>query len=175
MSAPDPDEIRETRRANLSGTGGLAVAATLMTLLLLLSVLADIAGRVGGLVWTRDGWPTILNTFGVALILNLPKFILIGVLGDFASLFGRTSEGEVFSVRNLRTLRNAGTGLIAAAVASAIIVPTLLVWVTQDGGGLRWRANDLALGVAAMGAAILGLSHAFAEGLRLKSDSDQII
>lgn len=175
MSAPDPDEIRETRRANLHETGWLAIAATVMTVLLLLSVLGDVAGRVGGLDWRGDGWKAILTGFSIALVLNLPKFILIGVLGDFASLFGRTSEGEVFSVRNLRTLRNAGTGLITAAIASAVIVPTLMMWIGRDGGGLRWHANDLALGVAAMGAALLGLSHVFAEGIRIKTDSDQII
>jgi len=38
-----------------------------------------------------------------------------------------------------------------------------------------WQINDLVLGTAAMGAAILGLSHVFAEGIRLKTDSDQII
>lgn len=87
----------------------------------------------------------------------------------------RQSGGEVFSVCNLKALRNAGSGLIWAAAASAIIVPSVLSWTTGDGRGFIWHFNDLALGTGAMGLAILGLGHVFAEGICLKTDSDQII
>ncbi|MBK8197061.1 MAG: DUF2975 domain-containing protein [Acidobacteria bacterium] len=171
-----PDQSTADRSASdLRDTSWLSVAAIVVIVGMLLSVVAEIAGRVGSVVVTHENWKDVLNAFLLALLVNLPTFIIIGVLGDFAGLFGRTGEGEVFTARNLKTLRSAGSGLIWAAAASAIIVPTLLSWTTGDGRGFIWHVNDLALGTGAMGLAILGLSHAFAEGIRLKTDSDQII
>jgi hypothetical protein len=165
----------ETSAAALRDTSWLAVAAIIVLVMMLGSVAADIAGKVGATVVTQENWKEVLQAFLLALLVNTPALIFIGVLGDFAGLFSRTGEGEVFTARNLKTLRSAGGGLIWAAAASAIIVPTVLSWTTGDGRGFIWHVNDLALGTAAMGAAILGLSHVFAEGLRIKADSDQII
>lgn len=159
----------------LRDTAWLSVAAIVLIVLMLGSVAADIAGKVGAMVVTRENWSEVLNAFLLALLVNTPTLIIIGVLGDFAGLFGRTGEGEVFSVRNLKALRNAGGGLIWAAAASAIIVPTVLSWTTGDGRGVIWNVNDLALGTGAMGLVLLGLGHVFAEGIRLKTESEQII
>ncbi len=168
-------ETPETSAAALRDTSWLAVAAIVVLLMMLGSVLADIAGKVGATVVTQENWKEVLQAFLLALLVNTPTLIFIGVLGDFAGLFSRTGEGEVFTPRNLKSLRSAGSGLIWAAAASALIVPTVLSWTNGDGRGFIWDVNDLALGTAAMGAAILGLSHVFAEGLRIKTDSDQII
>jgi hypothetical protein len=168
-------ETNETPASALRDTSWLSVAAIVVMVVLLGSVAADIAGKVGTKVVTRENWHEVLNAFLLALLVNTPTLIVTGVLGDFSGLFSRTGEGEVFSQRNLKSLRSAGSGLIWAAAASAIIVPTVLSWTTGDGRGFIWHVNDLALGTAAMGAAILGLSHVFAEGMRLKSDSEQII
>jgi hypothetical protein len=168
-------DTNETPASALRDTSWLSVAAIVVVVMMLGSVAADITGKVGAMVVTQENWRDVLQAFLLALLVNTPTLIIVGVLGDFAGLFGRTGEGEVFSPRNLRSLRSAGSGLIWAAAASAIIVPTVLSWTTGDGRGFIWQVNDLALGTAAMGAAILGLSHVFAEGIRLKSDSDQII
>ncbi len=165
----------ETGPSALRDTSWLSVAAIVLIVAMLGKVGADISGKVGAVVVTQENWTDALNAFLLVLLVNLPTFIIIGVLGDFAGLFGRTGEGEVFTERNLKTLRSAGSGLIWAAAASAIIVPTILSWTTGDPRGIIWHTNDLALGTAAMGAAILGLSHVFAEGIRLKTESDQIV
>jgi hypothetical protein len=159
----------------LTQTTGLAVAAIVLLVMLLGSVGADIAAKVGTRIVTQENWTDVLNAFLIALLVNSPALIFIGVLGDFAGLFSRTSEGEVFTQRNLKTLRSAGSGLVWAAATSAIVVPTLLSWVQESGRGILWEVNDLAFGTGAMGFAILGLTHVFAEGIRIKTDSDQII
>lgn len=159
----------------LRDTSWLSIAAIVLIIMMLGSVAADMTGKVGTRIVTQENWKDVLQAFLLALLVNTPTLIIIGVLGDFAGLFSRTGEGEVFSDRNLKALRNAGGGLIWAAAASAIIVPTVLSWTTGDGRGILWDINDLALGTAAMGAAILGLSHVLAEGIRLKAESDQII
>jgi len=162
-------------QGKLTETSWLATAAIILFVALLLAVLADVSSKVGAAVVTQETWKDVLKVFLLALLVNTPALIVIGVLRDFAGLFSRTGEGEVFSDRNLKALRNAGGGLIWAAAASAIIVPSVLSWTTGDGRGILWDINDLALGTAAMGAAILGLSHVLAEGIRLKAESDQII
>ena len=168
-------ETAAAQSSALRGTSWLSVAAIVLIVMMLGSVAADITGKVGVMVVTQADWKDVLQAFLLALLVNTPTLIIIGVLGDFAGLFSRTGEGEVFSARNLKALRNAGGGLIWAAAASSLIVPTVLSWTTGDGRGFIWHVNDLALGTAAMGAAILGLSHVLAEGIRLKSESDQII
>lgn len=159
----------------LQDTGWLSVAAIILVVIILGGAAADIAGKVGKMVVTRENWHDVLQVFLLALLANLPTFIIAGVLGDFAGLFSRTGEGEVFTPRNLKTLRSAGSGLIWAAAASSVIVPTVLSLTDGNQRAFVWQINDLVLGTAAMGAAILGLSHVFAEGIRLKTDSDQII
>jgi hypothetical protein len=159
----------------LTQTSGLAIAAIVLLVILLGSVGADIAAKVGTRIVTQENWRDVFNAFWIALLVNLPALIFAGVLADFAGLFSRTSEGEVFTARNLKSLRNAGSGLIWAAAVSAIIVPTVLSFVEDGGRGILWHVNDLALGTGAMGFVILGLAHVFAEGIRIKTDSDQII
>lgn len=159
----------------LTQTSGLAVAAIVLLVMLLGSVGADIAAKVGTRIVTQENWTDVLNAFLIALLVNSPALIFIGVLGDFAGLFSRTSEGEVFTRRNLKTLRSAGIGLVWAVATSAIVVPTVLSWVQESGRGILWEVNDLAFGTGAMGFVILGLTHVFAEGIRIKTDSDQII
>ncbi len=168
-------ETTATPASALRDTSWLSIAAIVLIVMMLGSVAADIAGKVGATVVTQENWKEVLNAFLLALLVNTPALIFVGVLGDFAGLFSRTGEGEVFTPRNLKTLRSAGGGLIWAAAASALIVPTVLSWTTGDGRSFIWQVNDLALGTGAMGLAILGLSHVFAEGIRLKTDSDQII
>jgi hypothetical protein len=56
----------------------------------------------------RETGATSLHAFLLALLVNTPTLIIVGVLGDFAGLFSRTGEGEVFTARNLKTLRSAG-------------------------------------------------------------------
>lgn len=168
-------EANETLAAVLRDTSWLSVAAIVFLVILLGSVAADITGKVGAILVMQESSRNLLQAFLIALLVNTPTLIIAGVVGDFAGFFSRTGEGEVFSPRNLRSLRSAGSGLVWAAAASAVIVPSVLSWTTGDGRGLIWHVNDLALGTAAMGAVIFGLSHVFAEGIRLKSDSDQII
>ncbi|MGA1342774.1 MAG: hypothetical protein ACO33A_06955 [Hyphomonas sp.] len=131
-------EANETPVSALRDTSWLSLAAIVLIVLILGSVAADMAGKVGSSVVTRENWLDVLNAFLLALLVNSPTLIIIGVLSDFAGLFGRTGEGEVFTARNLKTLRSAGSGLIWAAAASSIIVP-------------RSSAGPMATGAASSG------------------------
>lgn len=137
----------------------------------------DVAtGVVRALASAAGGGPReATHAVGVVLIIALPKLLLLGVLADFAKFFGRVGQGDVYTERNLRTLRSGGEGLVAAAAASAVVVPTLLHWVGGEGGGIEWALNDLTLGVGGMGLAIAGLAHVFREGLQLKRENEQFV
>lgn len=118
----------------------------------------------------------LTHQVGEALIVALPTLFLLGVMADFARFFGRVGVGDVFTERNLRTLRSGGEGLLAAAVASAVGVPTLLGWIgSAPNRGLGLELNDLTLGVAAMGFAVAGLGWVFQDALRIKHENDEIV
>lgn len=123
-----------------------------------------------------EGWRWFAQGLGRALVPALPTLFLVGALVDFARFFGRVGEGDVFTERNVGTLRSGGEGLVLAAFASAAISPTLAAWIGEDGfRGLVWELNDLALGVAAMGFAMVGLAHIFRDAVRIKLEHDEIV
>jgi hypothetical protein len=74
-------EANETPDSALRDTSWLSVAAIVVIVGMLLSVVAEIAGRVGSVVVTHENWTEVLNAFLLALLVNLPTFIIIGVLG----------------------------------------------------------------------------------------------
>jgi hypothetical protein len=168
MSTADP----ETRHA----VAPLAVLAWIGVGALSL----EVGLRVGRALVHADlatvGWRAVLHDGGEALVAALPALCLVGALVDFARFFGRVGEGDVFTERNVRTLRSGAEGLLAAAVASAVVTPTVLGWIGEEPTrGVIFEANDLALGVAAVGLALGGLAHVFREAVRLKLENDEFV
>ena len=158
-----------------SATGWLSVAAWIAVVALAVNVAAAIGSEIGPIVVSEVAWHELLTAFGRAAVANLPAICILFALVDFAWFFGRCGDGEVFSERNLRTLNSGGEGMVCAAFASAIVTPTVLMWLDQEFRGITFEPNDLALGVGAMGLAIIGLAMVFRDALRLKKENDQTI
>ena len=158
-----------------SATGWLSVAAWIAVGMLALNIAVAIGGQLGPIIVGETAWHDVLSAFGRAAVANLPAICILFALVDFAWFFGRCGDGEVFSERNLKTLNSGGEGLVCAAVASAIVTPSVLMWLDQGGRGIAFEPNDLALGVGAMGLAIIGLGMVFRDALRLKQENDQTI
>lgn len=131
--------------------------------------------RIGALSPGGDGWLYIGNQFGLGLVEAMPSIFLLFALLDFAHLFRRCSEGQIFTERNVKTLRGGGDSLLLAAAASALVTPTLVEWISGNPGGLHLQANDLTLGVGAMGLAIRGIAHIFREGVLIKKENDEFV
>ena len=166
-----PEETKDTREA----TGWLAVLAWILVSTLAINAAYIVGDEVGGLIVSETSFAALVNGFGVALVRALPTFLFIAALVDFALLFGRCSDGDVFTRRNLKILRSGGETLLLAAAASAVISPTLLGWIEGDARGVVFEPNDLALGTAGMGLVIGGLALVFRDAVKLKEDNDQFI
>lgn len=162
-SSPPPPPFLTT----LSAVGWVWVG--LLVLDVAVSIVSAVLGALPG-----DA-RTVGNQVGQAVVVALPTLFLIGVVADFARFFGRVGVGEVFTEQNLKTLRSGGEGLLVAAVASAVVVPTILGWIRQTSRGIAWELNDLALGVAAMGFVVAGLAYVFQEAVRLQRENDAFV
>jgi hypothetical protein len=115
------------------------------------------------------------NAAGRTLAVHMATLFIISALVDFAGFFTRCADGQPFTQRNARTLRSGGEGLIWAAGASALFSPTLVAWIDGDHGGVQLAVNDLALGVGAMGAALLGVALVWNQAVRIRQENDEIV
>lgn len=154
----------------------LSIGAWIAVGILILNVSYFVGEAVGG-IWyaTEADLLAMFNGFWIGLIKAMPTILMAWAISDFALLFGRCGEGQVFTERNLKTLRSGGDALILAAVWSAVFGPNLLRWMTGDPGGFDLAFRDLALGVGLMGAAIHGLAFVFRDALALKQENDEFL
>lgn len=117
----------------------------------------------------------LLNGFLIGLLKAGPTIFIACALADFASFFGRCGKGDIFTPRNLKTLRQGADSLVWAAVTSAVIIPVVLGWVGDETSRNIFGFTDLALGVGLMGFALHGLAGVFEDAIALKDDNDQFI
>ena len=94
---------------------------------------------------------------------------------DFARLFGRCAKGEVFSPRNVKSIRLAGESLSAAGVIALLVLPFVLRLDFPSTLDLEMPSRALASGAIAMGLVIVGLAHIFNEAVGLKEETDSYI
>ena len=155
--------------------GWLTIGVWVMIGLIGLNLGYKVGHEMGTTAKDGVGWIELLNSFGIVMLENLPTLLIIAALVDFGFFFSRCSQGFVFTEKNTKTLQSGGISLLAAAAASTVITPSLLQWIDGDGRGFILRANDLAVGVGAMGLAILGMALVFRDAVSLKEDNDQIV
>lgn len=167
---------------NSSGTGKagsydtLSILAWVAVAILAVNVSYFVGEEVGGQYFESgaDVLP-LLNGFMIGLLKAGPTIFIAFALADFASFFERCGQGQVFTARNLKTLRQGADSLIWAAVTSAVIIPAVLGWVGDETSRNIFSFTDLALGVGLMGFALHGLASVFEDAIALKDDNDQFI
>ncbi len=156
--------------------GLLTMGAWLAVVILLINVSQFIVAEVGD-VYVNDmaDIPALLNGFGIGLLKAMPTLLIALALMDFARMFARCSEGDVFCARNVRTLKRGADSLIWAAVWSAVFAPSSLRWIAGEAGGFDFVFRDLALAVGAMGFALHGLALVWGQAVGLKRENDEFV
>ena len=168
-SETDDRRTRETH-------GLLTIGAWLAVAILFINVAHFVVAEIGDVYVTADtDIPALLTAFGAGLLKAAPTLLIALALMDFARMFERCSEGDVFSARNVRTLKRGADSLILAAIWSAVIAPNALRWIGGDPGGLDLHFRDLALAVGAMGFALHGIALIWGQAVRLKQENDEFI
>lgn len=117
----------------------------------------------------------LFKGFWIAFLNNLPTFLLAWAIVDLAWFYGRCAEGEVFTRRNVKTLKVSAESLFWAALVSAVIAPTVISWLEREPRGILWETNDLTFGVAAIGVALYGFAIVLVKAVDLKEENDEMV
>jgi hypothetical protein len=169
MTDSDVQKTRETHR-------DLTILAWVVVGILGLNVSYFVGEEVGAVWYTSDGKGlAIFNAWWVGIIKAMPTILIAFAAADFAFLFHRCSDGEVFTEQNVKTLKSAAYGLFGAGAWAGVISPTLLQWIGQDFRGISVDFGDLALAVAMMGVVLYGLSLVFRDAVAVKAENDGFI
>lgn len=115
------------------------------------------------------------NAIWRALALTVPTFMMAWAVLDLAYVFGRCGKGEIFTQRNVKSLKVSGLSLFAAALVSAMIAPSLLAWLDGQPRGFLWVTDNLSLGVAAIGIVLFGFADILAKAVDIKEENDEMI
>ncbi len=169
MTNSNPESTQQTHQT-------LTWVAWVVVAILCLNVSYFVGEEVGGIVYqdSRD-WIAIFNGFWIGIIKAAPTILIAWAIGDFALLFGRCGEGEVFTEKNIDTFKSGANSLIWAGLWAGIFGPTLLQWVTGDVRGVEWDFTDLALAVTMMGVILHGLALIFQDAVKVKLENDGFI
>ena len=169
MTEADVQKTRDTHR-------DLTILAWIVVGILGLNVSYFVGEEVGGMWYTSEGdWLSIFNAWWIGIIKAMPTILIAFAVADFAFLFQRCSEGDVFTERNVKTLKSAAYGLFGAGAWAGIISPTLLQWIGQSFRGVSIDFGDLALAVAMMGVVLYGLSLVFQDAVVVKAENDEFV
>lgn len=150
--------------------------AWIVVSILCLNVSYFVGEEVGGIVYQsgRD-WLAIFNGFWIGMIKAAPTILIAWAIGEFALLFGRCGEGDVFTEKNIATFKSGADSLIWAGIWSGIVGPTLLGWISLEFRGIATDFTDLALAVAMMGVILHGLALIFADAVKVKLENDGFV
>jgi hypothetical protein len=169
MTESEKQKTRNTHR-------DLTILAWVIVGVLCLNVSYFVGEEVGGIWFESNGdWIQIFNAWWVGIIKAMPTILIAFVAADFAFLFQRYSEGEVFTEANAKTLDKAAYGLIGAGVWAGVVSPTLTQWIGQEFRGVSYNFGDLALAVTMMGIMLHGLSLVFKDAVRVKRENDEFV
>lgn len=169
MTEAETQNTRDTHR-------DLTILAWIVVGILGLSVSYFVGEEVGGVWYTSAGdWLSIFNAWWIGVIKAMPTILIAFAVADFAFLFQRCSEGDVFTERNVKTLNSAAYALFGAGAWAGVISPTLLAWIEGNFRGVVVDFGDLALAVAMMGVVLHGLALVFRGAVMVKAENDEFV
>lgn len=152
-----------------------SILAWMFVVGLSLNFVGIFGGEVGDLDFKGAAFVDAFNRIVRGVMLGLPTLLIALAVYDLARFFDRYEDGQLFTERNVKTIRRAGEGLFWAALASAFISPTIISWIDAETRGFVWDTNDLALGVAAMGVGLYGFANVLKQAVTLKEENDEMI
>nr|WP_070960719.1 DUF2975 domain-containing protein [Hyphomonas sp. Mor2] len=165
-------EIQKTRDTHRD----LTFLAWVIVAILAINVSYFVGEEVGAIWFESSGdWLRIFNAWWIGIIKAMPTILIAFVAADFAFLFQRYSEGDVFTEANAKTLNKAAYGLVGAGIWAGVVTPTLIQWIGQEFRGVSIDFGDLALAVTMMGVMLHGLALVFKDAVRVKRENDEFV
>ena len=159
----------------------LAAAVLIVPLAVLLSeTVAAQAATLSRARLSGVALPEPISPLRLALALGaalLPALAGAHALRAMARLFSGYARGDVLTPGAAEAIRQAGWGLLAAALASVFChaAAVLILTVSGEGGSLSLRIGSGAAGSALMGAYLLVVGGAMREAARVAEDARSIV
>lgn len=130
------------------------------------------AGLKSGTVVTfADG----LNLLGVRLISESPNIFFAFALLDLRKVLNAYQSGAFFTPASATALIGCGVNAIAAVVMKIFGAPTLLLWVSQRGGGIETDFDLYDFGVLAIAMTLTLLGRVLQAAAAIKAENDEIV
>lgn len=170
-----PPELSKSERQKNEAYDYLSIGAWVAVGILFLNVSYFVGYEFGHEIGTSFDLGASATALSVGLLKASPTILIAVALIDFAFFFHRCGEGDVFTARNVKTLKSGADSLIWAAVVSAIVKPLILDAIGEPGAHEILDFTDLALGVGLMGIALHGFASVLKDAVSLKEDNDQIV
>lgn len=123
------------------------------------------------------GWQSI-HEYLMRMLKALPAFALAWVLWDTQAYLKKLEQGHIWSATSLNYFRRIGESLLAYALLSSLMVPTIQAW-TEQRGPFKWHLESSTLILFGLGLFLMTMARLFSQALAtastLKTDSESII
>ncbi len=117
-----------------------------------------------------------LNGAGLHLISALPLMFFADAADKLRRAFDDYVAGRFFEARAARLVSESGLDVAWALGASALIVPTLLLWVgARGGGGIDAQIEPETIALFSFALFIVAVGRILQQAADLKADNDAIV
>lgn len=155
----------------------LSIVAWSAVGILMLNVSYFVGEEVGA-IWYRSSGDllAIFNGFWGGIVKAMPTILIALAVWEFAMLFHRCGDGDVFTELNIEALKKGAGSLILAGFWSGAVAPSITAWMSGELGALDFsNFRELALAVILFGGVLYGLAIIFASAVQLKRENDEIV
>jgi hypothetical protein len=164
-------ELQQARR--------IAAIAQVLAIVTLVIITITMVFKVGGpvtaaLFGETKPWREHVNTIGLVFIAILPTSLFYESINRLRQALKLYSDGDFFSAAAASRVAQAGDYAIGAIVAMMLVVPNLLLWVTQR-GGFDWRWDSELIGMLAFALFIAVVGRILAAATQLKTENDSFV
>lgn len=139
------------------------------------SYIAPGTNHLGGIMHTLSGSEKLLG-FAISC---LPLIVNLFIIYSLIKLFKLYEKGEIFSINNVRYIRNTGYGLLATQLINPIyegVIGLALTWHNPPGHRYASISMDQTnIGILFVGLMVILISWIMAEGCKLREEQQLTI
>lgn len=120
-------------------------------------------------------WSERLSAVGVYAARAAPLVLFAFAARNFRRALDDYSEGRFFEARAARRVSEAGQDVAWAIVAYALIVPNVVLWTVNGGGGMTANLGSETIALFGFALFIVALGRILEQAAALKAENDAIV
>jgi len=157
---------------------GLSEAAGVAFWILVVGIAVEILWQgIGRRMFGEGGgdFRATLQAVGVECVEALPGIFIACALWNLAAVFERMGKGVVMDAANARDLSRGGGNVIGAAVAALAVTPSVLGWIQDRPGGVRFDFEWVSVALLLLGLALTLFANVLRDAAALRAELDEIV